>query len=245
MKKNLIIITILFMLLGVFGINQINSSNQENEVEVKEIAKANKEKEEIKEELIEESEEDIVGMENGEIVTLSTKDKEYTGIENIKVIFEKEYTDEAKYYLVVTAYDINTNKVLWSYKSNEDYVGQLDYIDYVYDDIDNKMVYIITENTISKLDMTTGKVLWSNKLDVKLYSGIGNGNKLYFMGAYDDTMYILDTNKGSLIDSIKVNEGEYTYEFITGMADILIFGYFDGTVNYIEFDTITNTIINE
>lgn len=245
MKKNLIIITILFMLLGVFGINQINSSNQENEVEVKEIAKANKEKEKIKEELIEESEEDIVGMENGEIVTLGTKDKEYTGIENIKVIFEKEYTDEAKYYLVVTAYDINTNKVLWSYKSNEDYVGQLDYIDYVYDDIDNKMVYIVTENTISKLDMTTGKLLWSNKLDVKLYSGIGNGNKLYFMGAYDDTMYILDTNKGSLIDSIKVNEGEYTYEFITGMADILIFGYFDGIVNYIEFDTITNTIINE
>ena len=151
-------------------------------------------------------------------------------VSEIKI--EKTYKDDLGFSIIIQAGEHGWT-ILFSDGSS------------IYDDIDNKMVYIVTENTISKLDITTGKVLWSNKLGVKLYSGIGHGNKLYFMGAYDDTMYILDINKGSLIDSIKVNEGEYTYEFITGMADILIFGYFDGTVNYIEFDTITNTIINE
>ena len=239
MKKNLIIITILFMLLGVFGINQINNKNQERETEVKEIAQVNKEKEGIVEEI-----EENTSEEEG-LVSLYEKSNEYTGLENIKVVFEKEYTDDAKYFMLVTAYDVNTNKVLWSYKSDKDYVGQLDYIDFVYDEEDNEKVYIVTEKNISKLDMTTGKVLWKNKLNVKLYSGIGHNGKLYFMGAFDDTMYIIDTNKGKVVDSVKVNEGEYTYEFITSMENILIFGYYSDDVNYIEFDVDTNTVINK
>lgn len=236
MKKSLTIITILFMLLGVFGINQVIYAEKENKVENKEVYET---KEEIKEEVEETTEEEI---EDG-IVSLYEKSNEYTGLENIKVVFEKEYTDKATYYMVVTAYDVNTNKVLWTYKSNEDYVGQLEYIDYVYDDVDNEIVYIVTEGKLSKLNMTTGKVVWSNnELKANLYSGIAHGNKLYFMGAYDDTMYIIDTNKGTLVDSIKVNDGEYEYEFVTSMDDILIFGYFDNNVEYLEFDTNTNTV---
>lgn len=243
MKKNLIIITILFMLLGVFGINQINNQNQERETEVKEIAQVNKEKEGIVEKIEENTSEEEADKEG--LVSLYEKSNEYTGLENIKVIFEKKSTEDAKYYMVVTAYDVNTNKVLWTYESDKDYVGQLDYIDFVYDEEDNEKVYIVTEKNISKLDMTTGKVLWKNKLNVKLYSGIGYDDKLYFMGAYDDTMYIIDTNKGKVVDSIKVNEGEYTYEFITSMDSILIFGYYSDDVNYIEFDVNTNTVINK
>lgn len=242
MKKNLIIITILFMLLGVFGINQLVNTKIENKAESKEVYESTKE-------TVEETEENIdleeVEVDEEGLVSLYEKSNEYTGLENIKAIFEKKSTEDAKYYMVVTAYDVNTNEVLWSYKSDEDYVGQLDYIDFVYDEEDNEKVYIVTEKNISKLDMTTGKVLWKNKLNAKLYSGIGYADKLYFMGAFDDTLYILNTNNGKVVDSIKVNEGEYTYEFITSMDSILIFGYYSDDVNYIEFDVNTNTVINK
>lgn len=231
MKKNLIIITILFMLLGVFGISQVTNVKEESKVESKEVYEAKKE------EVMEETED--VGF-------INEKSNEYTGLENIKIVFEKEYTDNATCYMVVTAYDVNTNKVLWSYKSDEDYVGQLDYLDYVYDEEDNEKVYIVTEGKLSKLDMTTGNVVWSNnKVGAKLYSGVSHKDKLYFMGAYDDTMYILDSNKGKLIDTIKVNSGEYTYEFFTSMEDTLIFEYFAEDTQYLEFDTNTNTVINK
>ena len=246
MKKNLIIITILFMLLGVFGISVVTNTKEGNNVEIKEVAKANTEKEEKLDEVEENTdEEEVVGVDEDGLVSLYDKSNEYTGLENIKVVFKKESTDDAKYYMLVTAYDVNTNKVLWSYKSDEDYVGQLDYIDFVYDEEDNEKVYIVTEKTISKLDMTTGKVLWKNKLNVKLYSGIGYADKLYFMGAFDDTLYILNTNNGKVVDSIKVNEGENVYEVILGIDDILVFGcYGENGVEYIEFDISENAVIN-
>lgn len=248
MKKNLIIITILFMLLGVFGINQVINTNKESEVEVKEVAKADEVLEVVEEILEEENieEDEVVGVDEEGLVSLYEKSNEYTGLENIKVVFEKKSTDDAKYYMLITAYDVNTNKVLWAYKSDEDYVGQLDYIDFVYDEENSEIVYIVTEKNISKLDMTTGKVLWKNKLNAKLYSGIGYADKLYFMGAFDDTLYILDTNKGTVVDTIKVNDGENVYEFILSIDDILVFGcYADAGVEYIEFDISENAVINK
>ena len=57
-------------------------------------------------------------------------------VETIKTKIET--TDEAKHYIVVTAYDKDSEEV-WNYKSNEVYVGQADNIEY-YGEKDNKLM---------------------------------------------------------------------------------------------------------
>lgn len=228
MKKKLIVIIILLCLFGVMMENQIEAKQ--------EVKEENNQVEAVKEEV-------GTGENEEEVRAINELSNEYTGIENLKVMFNIEYTEGVKYYLTITAYNQNTNEVVWEHKTNEYYVSDKEYITYVFDNEDNTKVYLLEENNINLLNMNTGKIIWTSKIDSKLTTGISLNNKLYVMGPYESTIYVVNQSNGTLINKVDANVEGYDYEIFTTMEDIIIIEYNESETNYLEFNTANNTFI--
>ena len=231
MKKNLVMIIIL---LGVFGLTGCGNNEVEYENNI------SKEKSSIEENDFEE--ESSVEEEMGSINEISN---EYTGIENMKVVFEKEYTEDATYYLVVTAYNINTNELVWRHKTKEYYVADRDLINYVFDGEDSTKLYLLEENSIKLLNMNTGKIVWeSNNLVTTLTSGISLNGNLYLLDSYEATIYVVNQSNGKIVNQLSTKTEGNNYQVFTSVEDVIIIEYFTDDANYLEFDTQTNSFIN-
>lgn len=154
-------------------------------------------------------------------------------VETIKTKIET--TDEAKHYIVVTAYDKDSEEV-WNYKSNEVYVGQADNIEY-YGEKDNKL-YLNINGIITILSKQTGKLIAENSN----YKGSGSqyifddNNNLYLSSWLEPCLFVIDKNGNTLNKVTTYNNDLLSWPDTMSIQDNVLTVYYPG---YISNEEVT------
>ena len=250
MKKNLIII-ITLLVLGVFGVVGYVDGTSEEKLSESSFEITHEENEEILENEVEsdsESEEEII-VENEEVVEDEEEVVEnsiinvveYTEIENLKVVFRFQNTPEAKHYLEIIAYNVMNGEVVWEHVTDEYYVADKNYITYVFDDNNKANVYLLEENNIRLLNMSTGKISWSSKLDNNVNTGVVVNDKLYVMGPFESIMYIINNKTGMLLNSVNAKVDGMDYEIMGVKNNKITIECYCADVESLIFNITNNT----
>lgn len=75
------------------------------------------------------------------------------------IVSEMKYEEDTNHYLIIKKLD-KDEKVVWTYTTAKDFVGQYENIELLGEN--NDIVYVNELGTVTALDRETGKVLWKN-----------------------------------------------------------------------------------
>lgn len=116
--------------------------------------------------------------------------------------------EEGYFYLYITATKIDSDDIIWEYKTTPYELNMHGVGKYVSDPNNEEIVYILEEKAITVINLANGKVLWQNKDKVaeELNDGIIINDVLYAKVPWQRTIYAFNKNNGKKIKEIVIPE---------------------------------------
>ena len=155
------------------------------------------------------------GKENGEGQFPGGLDDDGRGSEEDAAYIELKTENDAENAMVqafITGYD-DDGKVLWTYETKKDYIGQCDSFKEI-GVMSHQYIFVAWGEVIS-LDPATGGVNWVNS-DFQGY-GVSvttdyEGDTLYMSGYFGPDLFVMDLN-GNTINRVNVSDEDYYWPY--------------------------------
>jgi len=100
---------------------------------------------------------------------------------------------------------------------------------------DGTLYVAAAEGVVAAVDATTGRKLWSNKVDLAISGGVGHHQNSLFLGGADGTVLRIDANNGSEIWRAEVS-GEVLAP-PQGNGELVVAQTYDGKVIGFDYET--------
>ena len=162
-------------------------------------------------EFIENKEENKEEVEDDSFESLESR---YLSEKNLFVMFTLT-EEEGYFYLYITATKSDSGDIVWEYKTTPYELNMHGVGKYVSDSNNEEIVYVLESESITALNLVTGKVLWQNKDKIvqELNDGIIIDDVLYAKVPWQRNIYSFNKNNGKRIKEIVIPEKYQAEEF--------------------------------